>query len=105
MKFDTSQQISATYLRNNTSEIINQTIKEGMSVIVRRSKPTVIMLSMQEFEKLKNESKPKKHKKFNLEEIRKNSVYENIPVYALSANAMKNEVLRGKESGFKDYLT
>jgi CheY-like chemotaxis protein len=40
-----------------------------------------------------------------LEEIRKNSVYENIPVYALSANAMKNEVLRGKESGFKDYLT
>ena len=75
MKFDTSQQISATYLRKNTSEIINQTIKEGMSVIVRRSKPTVIMLSMQEFEKLKNESKPKKHKKFNLEEIRKNSTF------------------------------
>jgi hypothetical protein len=30
---------------------------------------------MQEFEKLKNESKPKKHKKFNLEEIRKNSTF------------------------------
>jgi CheY-like chemotaxis protein len=33
------------------------------------------------------------------------SVYDDIPVYALSANAMNNEVSRGKEAGFKDYLT
>lgn len=76
MQFDTSQQVSATYLRNNASEVIDETIKEGIRIIVRRSTPVVVMLSAQEYEKIKNPpAKPKKYKKFNLEEIRKNSTF------------------------------
>jgi len=29
----------------------------------------------------------------------------NLPIIAISANAMKNEIIRGKELGFFDYLT
>jgi len=76
MQYDSSQQVSATYLRNNTSEVIDEAIKERIRVIVRRSTPVVIMLSVQEYENLKNPpAKPKKHKKFNLEEIRKNNTF------------------------------
>jgi len=75
MQFDSSQQVSATYLRNNASEIIDKAISEGIRVIVRRSKPVVIMLPVQEYEKLKNSASQKKKKKFNLEEIRKDNTF------------------------------
>jgi len=75
MQFDSSQQISATYLRNNASEVIDEAVKEGIRVIVRRSTPIVVMLPVQEYEKLKNPAKPKKKKKFDLEEIRKNNTF------------------------------
>lgn len=75
MQFDISQQVSATYLRNNASEVIEGVIREGIRVIIRRSKPVVIMLPIQEYEKLKNQIKPRKKKRFNLEEIRKNNTF------------------------------
>jgi len=78
MQFDSSQQVSATYLRNNASEVIDETIKEGIRIIVRRSTPVVVMLSAQEYENLKNppaKLKSKPRKKFNLEEIRKNNTF------------------------------
>jgi prevent-host-death family protein len=75
MQFDSSQQVSATYLRNNASEVIDEAIKEGIRVIVRRSNPIVVMLPVQEYEKLKNPTKPKKKKKFDLEEIQKNNTF------------------------------
>ena len=79
MKYDSSQQVSATYLRNNASEVIDEAIKEGIRVIVRRSKPVVVMLPVQEYENLKNPPTPpakqKPRKKFNLEELRKNSTF------------------------------
>ena len=75
MEYALSQQVSATYLRNNTSAVIDEVMKEGIRVIVRRSKPIAIVLPIQEYENLKNPVKPKKRKKFDLEEIRKNNTF------------------------------
>ncbi len=47
-----SQQVSATYARNHFKELTDKVIKEGMCVIVRKSKPFTVILSMEEYEKM-----------------------------------------------------
>jgi len=76
MEYALSQQVSATYLRNNASAVIDEVMKEGIRVIVRRSKPIAIVLPIQEYENLKNPAKPKKHKKFDLKKLRENNYFD-----------------------------
>jgi len=77
MQIDLSQQMSATHARNNFKEMINKTLKEGICTVMRKSKPVVVVLSVVEFEKLKNpQPKKKKAKKFDLDFLRKNSYFE-----------------------------
>lgn len=83
-----SQQVSATYARNHFKEVSEKVTLEGICVIVRKSKPVMVVLSMEEFEKMhsaqkKYEDYKKKlrtpAKKISLEELkalRKNSVFE-----------------------------
>ncbi len=40
-----------------------------------------------------------------LDELRKNQQTENIPVIAISANAMEKDLQKGKDAGFSDYIT
>lgn len=80
-----SQQISATYARNNFKEVNEKAIKEGMCVIIRKSKPVTVVLSITEYEKLqkayekyetyKNKIE-KPAKKITLEELRKDSFFD-----------------------------
>ncbi len=72
-----SQQVTATYARNHFKEINDRAIREGMCIIVRKSKPISVILSMVEFEKMmkkydawnkfKEESFRKDISKLNLE--------------------------------------
>lgn len=76
-----SQQISATYARNNFREVNEKAIKEGMCIIVRKSKPVTIILSVDEYLRLKNaqeveQAKKKPPRKITLTELRKNSTFE-----------------------------
>lgn len=76
MNIDTSQQVSATYARNHFSEVMDKARNEGMQVVIHRSEIPVIVIKMDDFEKITAPpAKPKKHKKFNLEEIRKNNTF------------------------------
>lgn len=79
MEINLSQQVSATYARNHFKEVNNKAIKEGMCIIVRKSEPVTVLLSFAEYEKMKNQKKTKIPKKITLEELRKNSIFENIP--------------------------
>lgn len=76
MEINLSQQISATYARNHFKEVNNKAIKEGMCIIVRKSKPITVILSFKEYEKIKNPHKKSLPKKITLEELRKNSIFE-----------------------------
>ena len=40
-----------------------------------------------------------------LQKLRENNLTENIPVIAISANAMSQDIEKGKGAGFVDYLT
>lgn len=76
-----SQQISATYARNNFKEINEKAIKEGMCIIVRKSKPVTVILSINEYLRLKNaqeteQAKKKPSRKMTLAQLRKNSTFE-----------------------------
>lgn len=84
MNISLSQQVSATYARNHFKEVTDKVIKEGMQVIVRKSTPFAVVLSIAEFERLqaaqeKYEEYKKKLrepvKKMTLEELRKNSTF------------------------------
>lgn len=57
------KQITATYARNNFKEVNNKAIKEGTCIIIRKSKPITILLSIKEYEKLKREGEEFKIKK------------------------------------------
>lgn len=82
-----SQQITATYARNHFKEVAEKALKEGVCIIVRKSTPSTVVLSMAEYEKLqaayeKWEAHKNKlevpAKKMTLEELkmlRKNSVF------------------------------
>lgn len=79
MEINLSQQVSATYARNHFKEVNNKAIKEGMCIIVRKSEPVTVIMSFKEYEKIKNPPKKTSPKKITLEELRKNSIFENIP--------------------------
>ncbi len=76
MNIQLSQQVSATYARNHFKDVMAK-VREGTpQVIIHKSQPDVIVIKIEDLKKLEEQSKPKKKvKKFNLEEIRKNSVF------------------------------
>ena len=80
MNIKLSQQVSATYARNHFKEVIEKATKEGVCIIVKKSKPVVSILSMPEYEKTINKAeifhKTKVAKKITLKELRKNSRFE-----------------------------
>lgn len=76
MDIKLSQQVPATYARNHFKEVNDRAIEEGMCVIVRKSKPVTVLISIEEFEKLQKSKKKKPKKKITLEELRKNSVFK-----------------------------
>lgn len=76
MNFKLSQQVSATYARNNFKAVNEKVLKEGMCVIIKKSQPVSVILSMKEYEKFKHDKNVKAikpRKKMTLEELRKNS--------------------------------
>ena len=82
MNFSISQQIPATYARNNFKEVNEKALEEGMCVIVRKSVPITVLISMEEFQKMQrkiNAKTPKKtstSKKITLKKLRKNSIFD-----------------------------
>ncbi len=76
MNIDLSQQVSATYARNHFREVMS-TVREGNpQVIIHKSQPDIIVMKIDDLKKLQEAAKPKKKvRKFNLEEIRKNSIF------------------------------
>ena len=83
MNIKLSQQISATYARNHFKEVNNRAIKEDMVVIMRKSAPVTVILSIDEYEHLiiknkawQNKISPKIKKKITLKELRKKSKFE-----------------------------
>jgi prevent-host-death family protein len=82
MKIKTTQQVSATYARNNFKEVTDKVLEEGMCVIVRKSKPIMVMVSMSQYdlieekiEAFRNRNEKNSKKKITLEELRKNSTF------------------------------
>lgn len=75
MNIQLSQQISATYVRNNFKEVNEKVIREGFCVIVRKSKPVTVLLSMKEYEKLKNFTLEKPRVKLSKNELEKKSIF------------------------------
>lgn len=77
MNIKLSQQVSATYARNHFKEVTDKAIKEGICVIMRKSKPVTVVLPIVEYEKIKAvESRPGKIKKITIAELRKNSIFD-----------------------------
>lgn len=54
MNIKLSQQVSATYARNHFKEVNEKALKEGFCVIMRKSSPLTIVMSMKEYGKLQN---------------------------------------------------
>ncbi len=77
MNIALSQQVSATYARNNFKEVNEKVQKQGMCVIVKKSTPITILLSMEEYQKITSEkAKTKKPIKISISQIRKNSLFQ-----------------------------
>ncbi len=82
MNISLSQQVSATYARNHFKKVNEKAVKEGMCIIVCKSKPATVLIPMDEYLRLKNarqieQAKHKKTvKKMTLEELRKDSFFE-----------------------------
>ena len=70
MNISLSQQVSATYARNHFKEVSEKVLREGMCVIVKKSKPISVMLSMSEYETMMK--KYDAWSKFRAENFRKN---------------------------------
>lgn len=80
-----SQQVSATYARNNFKEVNEKAVHEGMCIIMRKSTPFTVVLSVEEYERLQSsqaryeEYQKKLHaptKKMTLEELRKDTTFD-----------------------------
>lgn len=80
-----SQQVTATYARNHFKEVAEKALKEGVCIIVRKSTPSTVVLSMAEYEKLQAAyEKWEAHKnqleapakKMTLEELRKDTFFD-----------------------------
>lgn len=75
MKIDPSQQISATYARNNFKEMMNKVRDEGMQIIIHKSQPAVVVICLDDLQKMQETKKSQKKKKFDLKKIRENSTF------------------------------
>lgn len=76
MNINLSQQISATYARNNFKEVMDRALKEGMIVIMRKSSPELAIISIKDLKKIENpEPKKKKIKKFDLAILKQNNPF------------------------------
>lgn len=91
-----SRQVTATYARNHFKEVSEKALKEGVCIIVRKSTPSTVVLSMAEYEKLqaayeKWEAHKSKleapTKKITLEELRKDTFFDKY------VGCMKNDYL------------
>lgn len=87
MDIKITQQVSATFARNNFKKVVDQTLKDGICWIMRKSKPVTVMLSIDEYQALKdkldafhkrNIDKSKPQQKISLEELRANSVFGDL---------------------------
>ncbi|OGJ42274.1 hypothetical protein A3B60_01935 [Candidatus Peregrinibacteria bacterium RIFCSPLOWO2_01_FULL_39_12] len=90
MNISLSQQVSATYARNHFKEVTEKAVKEGICVIVWKSKPVTVIIPMDEYLKLKNaekieQDKRKPPRKMTLAQLRKDSFFEKY------AGCMKDE--------------
>ena len=54
MNIKITQQVSATYARNNFKKVVDQAVKDGVCWIMRKSKPVTIMLSLSEYKKMQD---------------------------------------------------
>lgn len=80
MNISINQQVTATYARNHFKEVNNRAIEEGMCVIMRKSKPVTVILSVEEYERMlvKEKAWEMRHapkKKITLEELKKDSFF------------------------------
>ena len=82
MSFNIYQQVPATYARNNFKAVNERALKEGICVIVRKSVPITVLISMEEFQKMQRKIDAKaakkitQSKKITLKELRKNSIFD-----------------------------
>lgn len=83
MNISLSQQVTATYARNHFKEVTDKALKEGVCFIMRKSKPTTVVLSMEEYEKLKQAEnkwqerlKPKPVKKIDWKALEKDTTFD-----------------------------
>lgn len=79
MDIKLSQQVSATYARNNFKEVTNKAIKEGLCIIMKKSQPITVILPIEEYQKLnamgEKPGRNKRKRKITIEELRKNSIF------------------------------
>jgi prevent-host-death family protein len=83
MNIKIKHQVSATYARNNFKEINERAIKDGICVIVKKSKPITVILPVEKYEQIKKRSDDfdlckikRPTKKITLEELRANSDFD-----------------------------
>lgn len=80
MNIPLSQQVSATYARNNFKKVNKKAMNGGMCVIICKSKPSTVLISLDEYSRLKNaqeieQTTKKPQRKMTLTELRKNSFF------------------------------
>lgn len=71
MDISISQQVSATYARNHFNEVTEKVLKEGICLIVRKSKPVSVYLSFNEYQKMQQKNQ-------TLEQLKKRNFSKEI---------------------------
>jgi len=69
------QQVSATFARNHFKEVCDQVEQKGQCVIIKKSTPKFVILTISEYEKIQKRNYPKKPQKISLEELRNKSPF------------------------------
>ena len=75
MKIDLSQQVSSTYARNHFKEVMTQVREEGMKMIIHKSKPAMVIMTLDNLEKIITPKQNKK-RKFSMAEIKKDKTFD-----------------------------
>lgn len=73
MDLPISKQVSATFTRNNFSKVTKEVLKEGYKIVIKKSKPVMVMMSLDHYQKITKE-KPQK-KTIKLEDLKQNSIF------------------------------
>ena len=76
MKIDISQQISATYARNHFREVTERAQNEGKIIIIHKSSPSMILMTLDRYETETSTPAPRKVNKMTLAELRKESFFK-----------------------------